>query len=66
MNHITGLLTALADLGIDTTQIAIGDLTPEPAAPRTCHACSESSEIRVTTGVRWVCLDCAVTGAAGG
>lgn len=58
-------------LDTDTIQAlcAISDANPwdftqtptAPRSPRTCDNCNQPAHVRVSTGVRWVCLDCATT-----
>ena len=49
----------VTDLGIDEWDIPQVDL--HTTAKRTCEGpCSRPVDIRVSTGVRFVCLDCAV------
>lgn len=33
----------------------------EPTPPRPCEACNQPTDIRASTGIRWVCLQCATT-----
>ena len=53
-------LTALRQLGVDTSSVTIADLTAPPMPRRQCAACPRKVDVLVsTTGRRWVCLACA-------
>ena len=51
---------ALAEIVADPAELTLGLLTPVAAAQRRCERCERPVDVRVSTGVRWVCLDCAV------
>lgn len=54
------LYQALAQLVADPSEITLGFLTSQPTPQRQCEHCRRHVDVRVSTGVRYVCLNCAV------
>lgn len=54
------LYQALAEIVADPSEITLGFLIPQPTPPRQCEQCRRHVDVRVSTGIRTVCLDCAV------